>query len=1031
MKRSGLILLITGIILNSCSSIAVRDADRQLYLNSLGKKEQKLYMKVHSYLTKSQRGETEYTLFRGTALDSLSYDPKEKNLDLYFNKRLVWDRIRSEDVEGISADLKKHLGWRYRHWTVTLHSSGYPLHEHIPNIYRPTGMDIDHARKQSVKHAGERGLVRPLDRPFSIHAGLQGRHIAMWHSHGWYYSNWQKRWEWERARLWQTVEDLYPLSYTVPYLYPMLEKAGAVVMVPRERDPQVHSCVVDNDSPDSEGQYRESGLLTDISSRPGYSDSLQVLDKENPFRLGTAVQFRSNPEASGEISWTPDIPEDGIYAVYVSYQQDETHVTDARYTVHHEGGRTRFAVDQTRGGGTWIYLGSFPFRRGSDPEFRQVTLSDESADSGRIVSADAVRFGGGMGNIAREGRLSRRARFYEASRYYLQYAGMPDSLVYSFHEDTLDYNDDYKSRGEWVNYLMGAPNGPIGDRTADGLNIPVDLSLAFHTDAGITRDGSTVGTLVIYSSEGLDSLHSYPDGRPRIAGRDYADMMQTQIVDDIRAKYNSRWNRRGIWNSLYSEAGRPNAPGMILELLSHQNFEDMKYGLDPMFHFDVSRSIYKSMLRFIAYQSDYEPVIQPLPVSHFHGSWNSDSSLTLSWRPVEDPLEPTAHPDSYVLYTRPEGSDFDNGRLLRDATVTLRDLQPGLIYSFKITAVNAGGEGFPSEILSACLLDSSAGTALIINAFDRISGPAHIETAAFSGFLNFLDEGVPYGIDHSFIGTQYDFDPDSPWQTNDISGHGASFSNFETTAIAGNTFDYPLIHGESLRAAGWSFVSASDESVEEGLLKLREYVLIDVIAGEEKYSPWQVPEAETLNGPRFQLFTAQLSSALTDYALNGGKLLVSGAYIASDPEEHSAHIDSLGQLFTRNILGIKLARKNASRSSGLFSDHPLFMPIDRDFHYNVQFRPDIYKVEAPDEINAADSSSVTVARFSENHFSCAVLKKTEKYSALSMSVPFETILDRDVRDQLMKGAIRLLFQPLPSEHSLLDTHTNKSSYIDP
>ena len=47
------------------------------------------------------------------------------------------------------------------------------------------------------------------------------------------------------------------------------------------------------------------------------------------------------------------------------------------------------------GGGTWIYLGRFPFAAGRQ---EVVTLSNRSRTGGRIVSADAVKIGGGYGN---------------------------------------------------------------------------------------------------------------------------------------------------------------------------------------------------------------------------------------------------------------------------------------------------------------------------------------------------------------------------------------------------------------------------------------------------------------------------------------------------------------------------------------------------------------------------------------------------------------------------------------------------------
>ncbi len=61
---------------------------------------------------------------------------------------------------------------------------------------------------------------------------------------------------------------------------------------------------------------------------------------------------------------------------------------------------------------------------------------------------------------------------------------MPDTLVYNLNDNKNDYNDDYQSRAEYGNYLMGAPFGPNKNRDEKGLGIPIDLSLAFHTDAG-------------------------------------------------------------------------------------------------------------------------------------------------------------------------------------------------------------------------------------------------------------------------------------------------------------------------------------------------------------------------------------------------------------------------------------------------------------------------------------------------------------------------------------------------------------------
>jgi len=74
---------------------------------------------------------------------------------------------------------------------------------------------------------------------------------------------------------------------------------------------------------------------------------------------------------------------------------------------------------------------------------------------------------------------------------------------------------------------------------------------------------------------------------------------------------------QGLWNKSYSEARLPEVPTMLLELLSHQNFTDMRYGLDPRFRFTVSRAIYKGMLKYLSYNSGQPYIVQPLSVEQF------------------------------------------------------------------------------------------------------------------------------------------------------------------------------------------------------------------------------------------------------------------------------------------------------------------------------------------------------------------------------------------------------------------------------
>ena len=243
-------------------------------------------------------------------------------------------------------------------------------------------------------------------------------------------------------------------------------------------------------------------------------------------------------------------------------------------------------------------MGTFGFDAGKNNTFR-IALSNRSAKTGQVVTADAIKIGGGMGNIARrvsedgttENRKSADAdapvikkdmpkvdypyeksgypRFCEGARYWLQWAGIPDS-VYSESHGKNDYTDDYRCRGVWVNYLAG---GSAVYPEAKGLNIPIDLSFAFHTDAGTTLNDSIIGTLGIYQTDSYNGV--FANGASRYLSHDLTDLVQSNIVRDIRTLYEPQWTRRGKWNQSYYEARVPRVPAMLLELLSHQNFADM------------------------------------------------------------------------------------------------------------------------------------------------------------------------------------------------------------------------------------------------------------------------------------------------------------------------------------------------------------------------------------------------------------------------------------------------------------------------
>ena len=942
----------------------------------------------------------EFKLPTGTKVESAVIDSSDSTISIEFNRNFAVVPLREENVNEIYKFVKESYGRNFENYNFKISSIGYPIEKLIPNFYQTDKTKIDSSKlpKQKVERIP---VVQNASRNLKIIKGLAGKNILLWHSHGWYYNNKEKRWMWQRARLFQTVEDVGPMSFTIPYLIPMLENAGANVFVPRERDIQLNEVIVDNDFGNKEC-YQEKTVseknIWKTSSQNGFAlKNPTIKEGENPFKQGTSRYTRSMINPLATVSWLPNIPESGEYAVYISYSASDSNVTDAHYKVIHSGGETEFLVNQTIGGGTWIYLGTFKFVKGNK-KVQGVILSNQSKDENKIVSADAVRFGGGMGIVEREGTTSGRPKFVEGSRYWLQYAGMPDTLTYNLNNNLDDYKDDYQSRAEYGNYLYGAPFGPNRNRDEKGLGIPLDLSLAFHTDAGITKNDTAIGTLMIYSIPGLDSQNVFPDGVSRLANRDLSDIVQTQIVNDIRNLYDSTWTRRQLMNANYSESARPNFPAMLLELLSHQNFYELKFELDPRFRFDVSRSIYKGMLKFLSSQYGLEYVVQPLPPHYFSAELNSNGEVSLSWKTQIDSLESTANADKFILYTREDEGGFDNGKLVESNKIKLNNLKPGTIYSYKVTAINNGGESFPTEILSVCWMKNSPEPILIVNGFDRLSAPASFDSPTFSGFTNFVDEGVPDKYEMSFTGTQFNFDPNSKWLTDDNPGHGASHSDYESKIIAGNSFDYSYVHGKAIKENGYSFCSVSDEFILNGDV-LTKYKMVDFIFGEEKKT--SAPKYK--DKIDFEVFPSWMRDLISSYLFGGGKLFLSGAYIGTDLYSNP---DSSGIRFANDVLKFKLKTGHAVKTGNVFSVSNSFLPIKNTFQFNTVFNDSIYKVEAPDELGEINGSE-ELLRYSENNFSSAVGYQ-DRYRVVVFGFPFETILGEKHRTLVMKSVLNYL-----------------------
>ena len=149
-------------------------------------------------------------------IDSVSVLPQQLIVQLFFNKTLSYIPVREKNYHDAVQSLKDQLGRRFRKYNIQLYTDSQLFQDLIPNYFREE-MEIDSSRLSPQK-----GRPVPLIRKESgleSVDGLYNKYIALWPGHGYYYESKLDRWEWQRARLHTTVEDIFPMTFVLPYFH--------------------------------------------------------------------------------------------------------------------------------------------------------------------------------------------------------------------------------------------------------------------------------------------------------------------------------------------------------------------------------------------------------------------------------------------------------------------------------------------------------------------------------------------------------------------------------------------------------------------------------------------------------------------------------------------------------------------------------------------------------------------------------------------------------------------------------------------
>jgi uncharacterized lipoprotein YddW (UPF0748 family) len=749
--------------------------------------------------------------------------------------------------------------------------------------------------------APDYGGQPPLPGQGQPQGALSGKTVWLSAGHGWYWSSTLNRWNTQRPNTYGIVEDFADAEAINYYLARYLWNAGAEVWLVRERGMTQQEIIVDNDG--GAPAYVETGSWV-TSGTPGYNG-------------GTYRWSSTFSTLSATATWTPNLPEAGWYPVWAWYRHGANRPVDARYEIHHAGGVTMVRISQEVHGQTWRYLGEYYFEAGTGGH---VTLLNASDDPAQAVIADAIRFGGGLGSIAEPGGTSGEPRWEEAAMYWARYQGAPATV----------YGNDVTARplyAEWES-AKGYPG--------EAQNA---VYVSWHTNAG----GGTGSESYIHDTE------------PTTGSVELQDWIHAELIHDLRAGWNPSWVNRGQKTADFGELRELSTiPGVLLEVAFHdtENPGDADDLREPTFRQIAARAVFQGIVKYYAAREGAPAHLLPEPPTHLVARNNGPGAVTLAWAAptcCDGTVGDAA--TTYKVYHSTDGRGFDDGIETAAAALNLNGLAPGSLHFFRVTALNDGGESFPTSVVA--VRTPQAGQQvdfLVVDAFDRLDQSALIPQ----------------------------------WESPAL---GTARRMFLERM---NRFDYSAEHGQSLSACGLAFDGAANEAVEEGDVLLDGYPAVDWFAGEDSVADAALSDAER--------------ALLAAYLDRGGALLISGAEIGYDLVEYNRDA-----AFYHNYLHAEYLGDDAGTYDFAGVTGSPFEALSGSFDDGTGAT---YDVGFPDRLGPTLGSTVVVG-YAGGSGDGAAVAYAGGFRLVYFGFPLETVVDPAVRSGLMCGAAGFLLPAEP------------------
>lgn len=637
--------------------------------------------------------------------------------------------------------------------------------------------------------------------------GLSGKVVYVHGGHG-YTADDNGAWSFQRGPLLGMIEDLGnqdQMTFLVDYLF----NAGATVVPLRPVGHQTNEYVIDND----DMAVTFVGNWSNSTATVYFGDAGDV-----PYRYAS-----TSATETAYARYRPNIGAAGFYPVYAWTRSGSDRAEDQLYRVYHSGGITEVTVNHRMVGNGLVYLGTYYFDAGTAG---YVDVSNRSNDSGRVVIADMIRFGNGMGDIDRGAGVSGLPREDESGLYWVMWhvnhsQGIPAS---EYRATSVDRDAAVSFSPRYAEYMNREVEGTLSDR----------VFVSYHSNASGGR-----GVLGLYN--GNNYITSKTPNQFELA-----KALGQEVNDDLVAQnglYEHNWFNAGTNVTLDRsdiEFGEINNTvinnefdATIVEVAYHDNQLDAELMRDAKVRDAVARATYQGLLKYFRQVDGNTTSAVNLPAAprNVHVRSNAAGSATIAWTPPASNAYLGDAPTGYRIYGSTNGYGFDGGTYVAGgttSTATLTGLDPNLPYYFKVVAVNEGGESPASEVLTV-LPTGGAKQVLVVSGFDRLDRT--------------LNPKQP------------------PYQ-------GTSVERVRPRNS--NSFDYTVQVGAAIATAapGVHFESTSNEAVISGAVHLADYDTVIWILGEESSAD--------------DTFNTTEQSLVTQFINGGGNLFLSGAEIGWD-----------------------------------------------------------------------------------------------------------------------------------------------------